>query len=139
MVIQEIPETFKLKPLLEDGEILEWEHRGHESANSYAGKLILTVFVKDHPYWRREGLDLISHVDVGFATGILTQHINVKTIEGDCLVEIDQWTSCNKIVILKGKGLHSNETKNRGDHIIHLGLVSPKKLDTDSVSLYSQL
>jgi len=93
------------------------------------GDLYLVLNVKDHPVFKRDGVDLHRQVNVQFPQASLGSEIKVETlIDGDRDVEISAGIQPGKIIRLKGFGMPSLRGSLRGDLFLHVMVEVPRKL-----------
>src|SRR5579872_4276003 len=70
------------------------------------GDLILTVHVEPHPYFQREGNNLILEVPLGVAEAVLGGKVDVPTLDGTWVtVKVPAGTSTGNRLRLRGKGV----------------------------------
>lgn len=95
--------------------------------------LILTVRVAPHPYFTRDGNDILLEVPISVSEAVLGTRVEVPTIGGDRLtVRIPPGTSSGARVRLSGKGV------NGGDQYLTVKLVTPKNIPDDARGLMEQ-
>lgn len=95
--------------------------------------LILTVRVQPHPYFTRDGNDLLLEVPISVSEAVLGTRVEVPTIAGDRLtVRIPPGTSGGARVRLTGKGVGG------GDQYLTVKVVAPKNLDDAARGLMEQ-
>jgi curved DNA-binding protein len=92
------------------------------------GDLILTIHVRPHPYFRREGDDL--HLDLPVTAGEAYKGAKVKvpTPEGSVSLKVPPHTQSGQIARLKGKGVvkkRSSGEGGRGDLYVHFQVHLP--------------
>ncbi len=93
------------------------------------GDLYLFITVEDHPFFKREGDDLICRVPVSFPQAALGDEIEVPTPYGVERVKILPGTQSNTIFTLRGKGVRNPTTGRKGDLHVEIFIEVPKKLD----------
>ena len=92
-----------------------------------AGDLILTVAVRKHPVFERDGLNLRVNVPVTFAEAVLGATIEVPTLGGDPVrLRVAPGTSSGKILRVKGRGVRT--TKGEGDLLARIEVAVPGRL-----------
>jgi DnaJ-class molecular chaperone len=105
-----------------------------------AGNLRLTVKVAPHPYFRREGTNILLDVPISPPEAVLGTKVEVPTVkEGNVTLTIPPGTSSGAKLRLSGLGAPDPKTKRRGDQFIVVKIVVPKTLEEDSRNLYEQL
>lgn len=98
-----------------------------------AGDVYLTVKVAPHPYFRRDGNDVLLDVPVGVAEAVLGGSVEVPTVAGDRLtVRVPAGTSSGSRVRMRGKGIAG------GDQYLVFQVVAPKHVDAESRRLMEE-
>ncbi len=80
----------------------EGENAGSGSVN---GDLYVSVSLKDHPIFTREGVDLHCNVPISYTTLALGGELEVPTLEGRAKLKIPAGTQSGKMFRLRGKGV----------------------------------
>ncbi|HET8878074.1 MAG TPA: DnaJ C-terminal domain-containing protein [Arthrobacter sp.] len=95
------------------------------------GDLMVTVSVKPHDFYTRDGDNLRIHVPVTFPEAALGADIEVPTIDGDKVrVRVPAGTPTGRTLRVKGRGVkHSKAT---GDLLVTIDVAVPKKLGKDA-------
>jgi curved DNA-binding protein len=97
------------------------------------GDLLVRVKIEPHPYFRREGNDVILEVPISVAEAILGAKVDVPTLDGTRLtVTVPPGTSSGSRLRLRGKGIAG------GDQYIEIKIVVPKTLDERSRELIEE-
>jgi len=97
------------------------------------GDLLLKLHVEPHPYFRREGNDLLLEVPVSLTEAVLGAKIDVPTLDGARLaVKIPPGTSSGTRLRLRGKGIAG------GDQFIEIKVVVPRPADDKSRELIEE-
>jgi len=92
------------------------------------GDLMVTVSVKPHDFYTRDGDNLRIHVPVTFPEAALGADIEVPTIDGDKVkVRVPAGTPSGRTLRVKGRGV--KHTKATGDLLVTIDVAVPKKLD----------
>jgi DnaJ-class molecular chaperone len=97
------------------------------------GDLYLKLHIQPHPYFRREGNDIILEVPLSVAEAILGSKVDVPTPDGTHLsVKIPPGTSSGARLRLRGKGIKG------GDQYIEVKVVVPRVSDARSRELIEE-
>ncbi|MET3812076.1 DnaJ C-terminal domain-containing protein [Arthrobacter sp. UYEF3] len=95
------------------------------------GDLMVTVGVKPHGFYTRDGDNLRIHVPVTFAEAALGADIEVPTIDGEKVrVRVPAGTPAGRTLRVKGRGV--KHTKATGDLLVTIDVAVPKKLSKDA-------
>jgi molecular chaperone DnaJ len=111
-----------------DGQKIRLKGRGHASADGGpAGDLVLTVAVRKHPVFEREGLNLRVDVPVTFAEAALGATIEVPTLDGGPVkLRVSPGTPSGRVLRVKGRGVTT--TKGTGDLLAQVVVAVPNHL-----------
>jgi molecular chaperone DnaJ len=105
-----------------------------------AGDLYVEAAVKPHPLFGRRGQDTLADVKVSPARAALGGPVTVKTIWGDETLRVPPGTQDGFVVTLKGAGLPwATGGTARGDHLVTLRVIVPRKLNKRAKDLYRSL
>ena len=105
-----------------------------------AGDLKLTVRVAPHPWFRREGADLLVDVPVTPSEAALGAKVEVPTLtEGRLKLTVPPGTSSGTKLRMRGKGVLDAKSKQRGDLYALVKIVVPPSLSDDAKDLYRRL
>ena len=131
----------KIPAGVESGSVIRLAGEGHPGANGGpAGDLLLTVKVAPHPWFRREGADLLVDLPVTPSEAVLGAKVEAPTLsEGNVTVTVPPGTSSGQKLRLRGKGVMNPKTKQRGDQYVVVKVVVPKQADERVRDLYRQL
>ena len=97
-----------------------------------AGDVIITVNVKSHPIFVREGYDIFCEVPITVTEATLGAEIDVPTLEGHQKFEIPDGTQPGTRFTLKQKGIpYINNSNKRGDLIFAVNVEIPRSLNRE--------
>jgi DnaJ-class molecular chaperone len=102
------------------------------------GDLYLVVHVRPHPYFRRQGQDIHLEVPITIGEAILGTKIEVPTLEGTVSVRVPPGTSSGRKLRLRGQGLPTPGSSERGDQYVELRIVAPPQVDERSRELIEE-
>jgi curved DNA-binding protein len=98
------------------------------------GDLLVRIKIEPHPYFRREGNNIILDVPVSVSEAILGAKVDVPTLDGTHLtVKVPPGTSSGARLRLRGKGIAG------GDQLIEIKIVVPKINDERGRELIEEL
>ena len=104
------------------------------------GDLYVSVRVKAHPLFEREGDDIVHRRTVNVAQAALGVTITVPTVDGEEEIEIPQGAQTGDVIRLKGKGVpHLGNRRQRGDHLVTLLVSTPRVLTEEQRRLLQEL
>ena len=96
-----------------------------------AGDLLITVFVKPHPFFERDGNSVLMEMPVTFAQAALGAEIEVPTIDGRVKLTIPEGTQSGTTFRLKGKGIPGLNGRGRGDQYVTVYIETPRNLNRE--------
>ncbi len=89
------------------------------------GDLYLSITVEPHPYFGREGDDIVAEVPVTVPEAYLGAEIEVPTVKGPVRARIPAGTVSGQRFRLKGRGIENLRTGTTGDHYYRVRVVVP--------------
>ncbi len=133
------PIKVKIPAGVADGQKIRLRGRGHPSPDGgEAGDLILTVAVKKHPIFEREGLNLRVTVPVTFAEAALGATIEVPTLGGEPVkLKIAPGTPSGRVLRVKGRGVSTG--KEVGDLLAVVQVAVPTHMSADAEAALREL
>lgn len=120
--------SFKVPAGIKDGGKVKLRGRGQPSMNGGAnGDLIVTVNIKPHPVFTRDGDNLRVSVPVTFVEAALGATIQVPTLGGDPVkLKVAPGTPNGRVLRVKGKGVVTE--KHQGDLLATVEIAVPSHL-----------
>jgi molecular chaperone DnaJ len=104
------------------------------------GDLYVVIQVQEHPFLQRDGNDLLCEMPVNFPTLALGGQVQVPTLEGDTGLTIPEGTQTGTLFRLRGRGMPDVTGRGgRGDLLVTVKAVTPKKLTREQKKLLEQL
>ena len=105
-----------------------------------SGDLYVFLTVKSHPRLRRDGLNILSDVNVSYLQAILGDTIEVETVDGDTSMEIPAGTQPGAVLTLINKGIPKlGNPVARGDQRVQVTVQLPSRLSDAERTLLEQL
>lgn len=105
-----------------------------------AGDLYVVLHVKPSKYYHREGLNIITRLDITPAQAVLGDNIYVQTIDGDKKLNIPAGIQTGTTLKLAGHGVpHVQKPSYKGDHIVLVNIKTPTNLTDEEKALYKRL
>lgn len=99
-----------------------------------AGDLILTVRVRPHAWYRREGQDLVVRLPLTVAEALCGTQVNVPTLTGSAQVKIPANTQSGSRLRLRGKGVVRGSTKGDLFVEVHVRLPDANTPETEAAA-----
>jgi molecular chaperone DnaJ len=119
------PTTIKIPAGVTDGQKIKIAGKGNPSPNGGpAGDLIITVTVKSHPVFTRDGNNIRVVVPITFAEAVLGATIQVPTLGGDPVkLKVAPGTPNGRVLRVKGRGVVT--AKAEGDLLATVEIAVP--------------
>lgn len=125
---------------VDDNATLRLSGQGEDGpANGPAGNLYVKIRVQPHKYFERHGKAIHSQVGINVAQAALGDEVEIDTIDGAVVFRIPAGTQSGQQFRLRGKGVPELRGSDRGDQIVTMHVVVPKKLNDDQRELFEQL
>ncbi len=128
----------RVPPGVEDGAV-RTVRGGGEIAQGGAGDLHVTIRVRPHPLFTREGPDVRCTVPVSFPQATLGAAIEIPTLEGKVQMKIPPGTQSGKLFRLRAKGIPLYGGAGRGDQLVTVVVEIPTKLSRHQKKLVEDL
>ncbi len=104
------------------------------------GDLLVEIYLKRHPIFERQNMDVFCEVPITFTQAALGAEIEVPTLDGKVKFEIPEGTQTGKVFQIFGKGVPSvNNPRRRGNHFFTVVVETPTKLSKEQKELLRQL
>lgn len=133
--------NIKVPAGIEDGKSIRLSGKGNPGINGGpAGDLLVTVRSAPHPWFRREGRNILVDVPMTPSEAALGAKVDVPTLtDGTVVMTVPPGTSSGARLRLRGKGAPDPKTGQRGDQMAVLKIVVPKDLSDEARALFEQL
>ncbi len=92
------------------------------------GDLFIDIFIKKHPFFVREGNNLLCEMPITFVQAAVGAEIEVPTLKGKARLKVPAGTAAGTVFVLKGLGMPVLKGGGRGDQIIRVRVEIPGKL-----------
>jgi molecular chaperone DnaJ len=131
--------TITIPPGVDNGSRLKVSGEGDAAPRGgRPGDLYVTVKVKPHPFFRRDGLDVILDFPICYPMAVLGGIAEVPTIAGSARLKIPERTRDGTIMRLHGKGAPSLKGGKRGDQQVRLMIDIPRDLTEEQEEMLRQ-
>ncbi len=133
--------SVKIPAGVETGSVIRLTGQGEPAPKGgEPGDLLITIRVAAHPWFRREGNNLLIDLPITVSEAALGAKIDVPTLsEGLVTLTIPPGTSSGARLRLRGKGAPDRVLKQRGDQLVVVKIVVPQKLDARARTLFEEL
>jgi molecular chaperone DnaJ len=131
--------TITIPPGVETGSRLRVGGEGDAAPRGgKPGDLYVSIKVKSHAFFRRDGLDIVLSYPIDYPTAVLGGVVEVPTISGSTRLKIAAGTHDGTVVRLHGKGSPSLKGGKRGDQQVRISIDVPQDLTEEQEALLRQ-
>jgi curved DNA-binding protein len=132
--------SVKIPRGIPSGKKLRLAGKGMEGRNGGSpGDLYLQINIKEHPFFIREGDNLIVDKEINFSDAVMGTTVEVPTLEGKKIVKLPPGTQSHTKMRLKGLGVPHFQGEGRGDEYVKVIVKVPKKMTEKSRKLIEEL
>lgn len=127
-------------PGIDDGQMVRLSGMGETLEGGVPGDLYVKVYVRKHPYLRKEGYNLIMDLQVKLSEALLGSERTIGTLDGEITLKVPSGTKHGTILRVKGKGVpfEPNGSK-RGDLYVRILVEIPEKLSKEQKRTIEEL
>ena len=117
---------------IDNGQTISIRGQGHAGKNGGpAGDLLITITVRPHELFRREGTSVLCSAPITFAQAVLGAELEIPTIDGKVKYDLPEGTQSGTTFRLKGKGIPSINGRGRGDQYVTVFIETPRNLNKE--------
>ena len=133
--------TVKIPAGIASGQRLRLSGEGESGAGGGpSGDLYVVVHVQEHPFFHRDGNDLFCEIPLNYPTLAMGGEITIPTLEGSESFKVPEGTQTGATFRLRGRGMPDVVSgRGRGDLLVTVKVVTPKKLNKEQKKLLEQL
>jgi molecular chaperone DnaJ len=125
---------------ISNGEMMRMSQMGEAVSGGTTGDLYVKINVQPHKLWKREGNDLAYTHGIKLTDALLGVKHSVDGLDGTIEIDVPAGASTGEILRVRGRGVpHIHEKNKRGDVLIKLSIVMPKKLSRKAMDLIKSL
>ena len=115
---------------IDNGQTISIRGQGSAGKNGGpAGDLLITIAVRPHELFRREGTSVLCETPITFAQAVLGAELEIPTIDGKVKYDLPEGTQSGSTFRLKGKGIPSLNGRGRGDQYVTVYIETPRNLN----------
>ena len=119
----------KIPAGIDDGQSIQLRGQGGAGTNGGpAGDVIVTIGIRPHPLFTREGSDVLCDIPISFTQAALGDTLQVPTIDGKIEYEVPEGTQTGTVFRMRGKGIQNVNGRGRGDQFVRVNIEVPKNL-----------
>ena len=117
---------------IDNGQTISIRGQGHAGKNGGpAGDLLITITVRPHELFRREGTSVLCEAPITFAQAVLGAELEIPTIDGKVKYDLPEGTQSGTTFRLNGKGIPSINGRGRGDQYVTVYIETPRNLNKE--------
>ena len=117
---------------IDNGQTISIRGQGNAGKNGGpAGDLLITITVRPHELFRREGTSVLCEAPITFTQAVLGAELEIPTIDGKVKYTLPEGTQTGTTFRLKGKGIPSINGRGRGDQYVTVYIETPKNLNRE--------
>ena len=114
---------------IDNGQTISIRGQGHAGVNGGpAGDLLITITVRPHELFRREGTSVLCEAPITFAQAVLGAELEIPTIDGKVKYNLPAGTQPGTTFRLRGQGIPSLHGRGRGDQFVTVKVTVPTNL-----------
>lgn len=123
--------SMKIPPGVEDGQTLRLKGQGQPGpAGGPRGDVLVEISVREHPLYKRIGLDLYLDLPISLPEAVLGANLTLPLVQGRVSLKISPGSNSGKVLRLKGKGVQGAKGS-AGDLYLRLRVDLPDKPDEE--------
>ena len=117
---------------IDNGQTISLRGQGHSGKNGGpAGDLLITVMVRPHEIFRRDGTAVFCEAPITFTQAVLGGTLEIPTIDGKVKYDIPEGTQTGTVFRLRGKGIPALNGRGRGDQYVTVNIETPRNLNRE--------
>ena len=131
----------KIPAGVDTGSKMRLSHEGDAGINGgVAGDLYIVIHVNPSPYYKRDGIDVYTKLELTPAQAVLGDVIKIKTLDGEKEVSIPAGIQHGETVKIRNTGVPNlSKPSQRGDHIVVVAIKTPTHISNEEKALYQKL
>ncbi len=117
---------------IDNGQTISLRGQGHAGKNGgSSGDLLITVMIKPHELFHREGTSVFCEAPITFTQAVLGAELEIPTIDGKVKYAIPEGTQTGTVFRLRGKGIPVLNGRGRGDQYVTVIIETPRNLNRE--------
>lgn len=124
--------TVKIPAGIDNGQAISLRGQGAAGYNGGpAGDLVVSVTIRPHAKFRREGTTVLLEQPISFLQAALGAELTIDTIDGPVKYTLPEGTQTGTTFRLRGKGIPSVNGRGRGDQYVTVTVKTPTGLNKE--------
>jgi len=117
---------------IDNGQTISIRGQGNAGVNGGpAGDLLISITVRPHELFRREGTSVLCEAPITFSQAVLGAELEIPTIDGKVKYTLPEGTQSGTTFRLKGKGIPAINGRGRGDQYVTVYIETPRNLSKE--------
>ncbi len=131
----------KIPAGVDNGSKMRFSGEGDAGKNGGpSGDLYVVLHVKPSSYFKRDGANVYSTLEISPAQAVLGDSIKIKILDGEKEIHVPVGHQSGNAVKIKGAGVpYLGKSSQRGDHIVVINIKTPEHLSNEEKALYAKL
>jgi molecular chaperone DnaJ len=132
--------SVKIPAGVNNGTQIRLSGEGHAGdRGSSPGDLYISLTVKQHEAFTRDGDDILYKLPINFAQAALGAEVDVPTLDGKITIKVSAGSQTGQVFRLKNKGIPHLHRRGHGDQFVTLNVVTPDSLTKKQRQLFEEL
>ncbi|HEY4479909.1 MAG TPA: DnaJ C-terminal domain-containing protein [Candidatus Paceibacterota bacterium] len=127
----------KIPAGIDNGEMIRLSGAGEAVRGGVSGDLYIKTHVKKHKIFQKEGNDLTMILEVKLSDALLGADYKIETLDGLIDLKIPEGINTGEVLQIKGKGVPRGNK--RGDILVRVKVLVPKKLSKSAKEIVKKL
>ncbi len=125
---------------INNGEMMRMTGMGEAISGGTTGDLYVKINVTSHKLWKREANDLVINHEIKLTDALLGVKHVIEGLDGKIEIDIPAGAENGETLRVKGRGVpHVHDKGRRGDVLVKLKIIMPKKLSKKAFALVEGL
>lgn len=129
---------FRVPAGVGDGQRIRVKGKGQDGPGG-RGDLMIPCRIRPHPYFRRDGLNVLLDLPLTIREAALGTKVDIPTLDGVTRVTVPAGTSSGTKLRLREKGIRDQRTGKVGDMLVAVRIQLPKSMSPKARKLLDEL
>jgi len=107
--------------------------------NGLKGDVHVVIEELEDKEFERHGDDILYTLHISMPQAVLGDEVEIPTLNGKAKLQIDVGTQSNKILRMRGKGIHHLHGSGRGDQLVRVLVWTPEKVSKETKQIFQKL
>mgnify|MGYP003493108923 FL=1 len=130
--------SIKIPAGIESGQMMKLQGYGEAIDGGQPGDMLVKMYIESHKSLRKEGIHLVTNLQVKLTDAILGATYDVEGVEGPIKIKIPKGIQTGKILRIKGAGIAAGRFQH-GDLLVVIEVEIPDSLSKEQKKLIEEL